>query len=111
MDGAGSEVRNNECSGNIGPSRSVGIFALGDHNNITGNHCTNHTSPGYGYGIEVTTNLDYCTVIKNVTSGNGDAGIRVNYGKHYCAENVCSDGLSTSTGVTVGTGDRANVEY
>ncbi len=93
---------------NTDDNKGYGIYSGGNSNRIEGNQCVNHLT-----GISLNTGKSDCVVRLNTTSGNTEYGIYMGNGAHYCAENITSEatGITATTGVTLGTGDRANINY
>jgi len=105
----GCLVTGNNCTNNNGTTSSIGIRVGANGNRVENNLCSTHTD-GTGTGIYVFNSLSDCSIIKNTTLGN-DTGIDLGGGVHYCAENICTDGIINETASTLGTGNRSNIEY
>ena len=107
IDGGRCVVRDNNCSENTGKSKVYGIKVRAGKTRVEGNSCRNHDP---GLGIDIYSTLSGCLVIRNDTEGNAD-GISMGNASHYCAENMCTDGIINTTGVKMGEGDRSNISF
>jgi len=105
----GSIVTGNNCTANNGTTSSIGIRVGANGNRVENNLCSTHTE-GSGTGIYLYISLSGSSIVKNTTLGN-DTGIDLGGGVHYCAENICTDGIINDASSTLGTGDRSNIEY
>ena len=100
-------VRGNNCNENNGVQNGYGIRVKAGSTRVEGNSCAYHNP---GAGIDIDDHVSKCIVIRNNTEGNED-GVCMGNDANYCAENMCTDGVVDTTGVTVGTGDRSNVSF
>lgn len=104
-----SIITGNNCTDNNGTVSSVGIRVGANGCRVENNLCSEHTD-GSGTGIYVYSSLSNSSILKNTTRGN-DTGIDLGGGVHYCAENICADGIVQFASSTMGTGNRSNIEY
>jgi hypothetical protein len=107
---SGCRIQGNTCDNNEGKKYSKGINVDEGGCHVEGNLCSRHDEVTNGIGIYLNSALNDCVVIRNTSWGN-DTGISMGNGGHYCAENIIEDGTINTTGVKMGTGDRANVSY
>ena len=110
--GDSSFVRGNTCSDQTTAGSSSAMGISGDNGcRIEKNLCNGNQGESVNScGIYIKTGLEKCSVIDNTTYDN-TTGIIISSGSHYCAENICSDGIDSPATVTLGSGDRSNITY
>ena len=110
--GDSSFVRGNTCSDQTTAGSSSAMGISGDNGcRIEKNLCNGNQGESVNScGIYIKTGLEKCSVIDNTTYDN-TTGINLSSGSHYCAENVCSDGITNTSSAILGTGDRSNITY
>lgn len=109
-------IRNNVCYDNDGKGAgmlSVGIYIYGKGNIIEKNHCSYQSGGDQNYGILIDFTSTDNSIVKNTTTFNSTAGIKLSGGGNYYGENIGADTtpISDSATNTAGSGNRSNISY